>query len=187
MRYNNETRKAKSEENKLKIVEAAKKLFEKQNYDYVSVLDITNAAGVSKGAFYLHFETKDDLLQFIANERFDKIKIDSKKDDVYEEIKSFILNSLEAIESYGIHVTQKWFSTSVLGSKHGMDKLSFDLDTVKSILSKRLKENEAKVLSKEIVSIYYGALNLYSFTNGEIDSKEIVINYLEKELKEKLK
>lgn len=187
MKYNNETRKAKSEANKERIIEVAKRLFEEKNYDDVSVLDITNAAGVSKGAFYLHFETKEDLLQHIANEHFDKIKIESRNDDIYEEISKFIICSLEAIEGYGIHITQKWFSTSVMGSKYGKNKLSFDLSTIKEVLNRKYDEEYSDELSKEIVSIYYGALNLYTFTDGEIDPKDIVIKYLENELKERLK
>ena len=38
--------------------------------------------------------------------------------------------------------------------------------------------------TKEVVSEYYGALNLWCFTNGEINPKEIIINYLEKHKEE---
>lgn len=49
-------------ERKVKIIEKAVDLFAENGYAATSVQDITNACGISKGAFYLSFKTKDDLL-----------------------------------------------------------------------------------------------------------------------------
>jgi AcrR family transcriptional regulator len=53
-------------ETKQKIVVAATKLFWSQGYDATSIHDITEAADVALGTFYLHFESKADvaLIQF---------------------------------------------------------------------------------------------------------------------------
>ena len=187
MGYDNSLRKRKSNESKKHIVDVAKLLFEQKGYDEVSVLDITQKVGISKGAFYLHFKTKEDLLQHLANERFNKIKLESKHNNVYEELKNFILSSFDAIESYGIHVTQKWFSNSVMGSKNGNEKLDFDLKIIQEILAKKFNQEKAKILSREIVAVYYGALAIYSFKNGKINAKEITEKYLERNLMEVLK
>jgi AcrR family transcriptional regulator len=53
-----------SEETRARILEAAIKLFSKYGYNAASVDDICTEAGVSKGAFYHHFKTKQAL--FIA-------------------------------------------------------------------------------------------------------------------------
>ena len=45
-----------------KLVEAALKLFSTSGYEHATVDDISNAAGYSKGAYYFHFSTKDDVL-----------------------------------------------------------------------------------------------------------------------------
>ncbi|MDP9238887.1 MAG: TetR/AcrR family transcriptional regulator [Chloroflexota bacterium] len=45
-----------------KLVEAARKLFSTSGYDHATVDDISAAAGYSKGAYYFHFSTKDDVL-----------------------------------------------------------------------------------------------------------------------------
>jgi AcrR family transcriptional regulator len=47
-----------SEETHTRILEAANLLFSKNGYDVTSVAEICQAAGVSKGAFYHHFPTK---------------------------------------------------------------------------------------------------------------------------------
>ncbi len=45
-----------------KLVEAALQLFSTSGYDHATVDDISQAAGYSKGAYYFHFSTKDDIL-----------------------------------------------------------------------------------------------------------------------------
>ncbi|HSB67328.1 MAG TPA: TetR/AcrR family transcriptional regulator [Anaerolineales bacterium] len=60
-----------SEETRNRILEAATHLFAKTGYDATGVAEICQAAGVSKGAFYHHFPTKQaiflDLLTSYLN------------------------------------------------------------------------------------------------------------------------
>ncbi len=52
--------------------------FERQPIGLVSVLDITEAADVAKGVFYLHFRSKDEylitLLEYVHNEFLDHVR-----------------------------------------------------------------------------------------------------------------
>jgi len=50
-----------SEETRTKIMDAAIKLFSQQGYNKASVDDICTEAGISKGAFYHHFKSKQEL------------------------------------------------------------------------------------------------------------------------------
>ena len=45
-----------------RLVEAALHLFSTSGYEHATVDDISQAAGYSKGAYYFHFSTKDDIL-----------------------------------------------------------------------------------------------------------------------------
>lgn len=45
-----------------KLIDAALRLFSTSGYDRSTVDDISQAAGYSKGAYYFHFSTKDDIL-----------------------------------------------------------------------------------------------------------------------------
>lgn len=38
-------------------------LLSKKDYEYISIKDICTKAGVNRSTFYLHYETKDDLLK----------------------------------------------------------------------------------------------------------------------------
>jgi Transcriptional regulator len=48
-------------ETKRKIIESANSLFKEYGFENVSVDSIVEKAGISKGSFYVHFESKDDL------------------------------------------------------------------------------------------------------------------------------
>lgn len=55
-------------ETKKKIYESARNLIKEFGIENVSVDSIVEAAGVSKGAFYVHFESKDALFATLVNE-----------------------------------------------------------------------------------------------------------------------
>jgi AcrR family transcriptional regulator len=59
-KINNRT-KEQGAETKKRLFECAEKLFQQYEYRDVSVESITKAAGVTKGTFYVHFESKDAL------------------------------------------------------------------------------------------------------------------------------
>lgn len=53
----------KSEVTRQKLMQAAHRLFREKGFEATSVREITEAANVSKGTFYLYFETKFDVLK----------------------------------------------------------------------------------------------------------------------------
>ena len=67
MKKKNE-KKEKAIQTKSKIYEAAKELFKQYGYESVSVDSIVEAAGVSKGTFYVHFKSKDALVVLLVND-----------------------------------------------------------------------------------------------------------------------
>ena len=61
-------RKLQAIETKKKIFEAARQLVSEHGFENVSVDAIVKAAEVSKGAFYVHFESKDALAAALVND-----------------------------------------------------------------------------------------------------------------------
>lgn len=51
------------------IVEAADQLFYRQGYQHTSFTDIADAVKISRGNFYHHFKTKDDILAAVIDYR----------------------------------------------------------------------------------------------------------------------
>lgn len=71
-------RKLQAIETKKKIYEAARQLVIKHGFENVSVDSIVEAAAVSKGAFYVHFESKDALAAALVNDYTNIADIDYK-------------------------------------------------------------------------------------------------------------
>lgn len=59
----------KGDERKQAIVEVAERLFFDKGYENTSVQDILDEMQLSKGGFYHHFESKQQLLEFICQQR----------------------------------------------------------------------------------------------------------------------
>jgi TetR/AcrR family transcriptional regulator, transcriptional repressor for nem operon len=51
------------------IIEAADDLFYRQGYEHTSFSDIADAVEISRGNFYYHFKTKDEILDAVINAR----------------------------------------------------------------------------------------------------------------------
>ena len=51
------------------IVQAADDLFYRQGYEHTSFSDIADVVQISRGNFYYHFKTKDEILDAVINER----------------------------------------------------------------------------------------------------------------------
>ncbi|MBI2912554.1 MAG: helix-turn-helix transcriptional regulator [Chloroflexi bacterium] len=57
------------EETRQRLMEAALSVFARHGYDRATVDEIVGEAGFSKGAFYVHFESKEDLFWAMLEER----------------------------------------------------------------------------------------------------------------------
>lgn len=82
-------RQAKAIVTKKKIYETAGELFKKYGFHHVSVDTIVEMAGVSKGCFYVHFESKSSLILALMAEAVDQLDLGYKS-----HIESFPPNTL---------------------------------------------------------------------------------------------
>ena len=57
------TRKEKAAETKRKIFETAVRLIKEIGYNNVTISEICKAAGVAKGSFYVHYNSKEDIVR----------------------------------------------------------------------------------------------------------------------------
>lgn len=90
-----------SEDTRTKILTSAVQLFSKSNYHAVSMSEIAEGAGISKGTLYWHFDSKEDLFREITingmnyfNDKFKKISQSDKnsKEKIYNLI-NCVLNT----------------------------------------------------------------------------------------------
>lgn len=71
-------RKAQGAETKKKLYEIAERLFTERHFSDVNVEDITDEAGITKGAFYVHFESKDALIAILIADHATRADADYK-------------------------------------------------------------------------------------------------------------
>jgi len=71
-------RQVQAAETKKKIYDSANELFQKYGFEKVSVDDIVEKAGVSKGAFYVHFESKNSLITAVVADYVKELDLDYK-------------------------------------------------------------------------------------------------------------
>jgi len=62
-----------AEVRKKEILDAALELFHTKGYEKTSINDIINKVGVTKGSFYYHFKTKDEILDKIALQQAEEL------------------------------------------------------------------------------------------------------------------
>ena len=65
--------KKKPEERKLEILDAAEKIFVQKGYEETSVEDILRSVQMSKGGFYHHFASKEEVLDSIIKRYIDQM------------------------------------------------------------------------------------------------------------------
>lgn len=94
------------------IVDAANRLFYEQGYEATSFSSIAEAVGISRGNFYYHFKTKDELLDAVIEARMASTREmlaswrngdTTPLDRVFKFIEIVIANQ-DDIESYGCPV-----------------------------------------------------------------------------------
>ncbi len=111
------TRKEQAEITRQKLVDAALDLFVKRGYDRVTVDDICKQAGVSKGAFYGHFNTKDQAIleEFLkADVYYQTVVSEVMQEDTYvDKMLAFSRLALRFIESQGKMVIKVAYSSTI--------------------------------------------------------------------------
>lgn len=91
------------------LVDSALHLFEQDGFDRTTLQAIVSRATLTKGAFYHHFESKEDLLWQIQNEYLDTQIEDAREitesdTTAVEQLRALIRLSLVGISSYRAHV-----------------------------------------------------------------------------------
>jgi|AGTN01.2.fsa_nt_gi Transcriptional regulator len=87
---------------KKEFVEAALELFQTKGFDQTFVTDITNKVGVSHGAFFYYYKSKDDILQDVIDAciavdvRFVKGLIEDGKMTAKEKLKVILSTSVNS-------------------------------------------------------------------------------------------
>lgn len=93
-------RSVKTRNTKEKIYKAAVSIMKKRGYEYLSVKNICQVAGISNGTFFYHFRTKEDLLSYYLQDGFDKYREEQEFDVSDLEFDQQIIEYYKCYSSY---------------------------------------------------------------------------------------
>lgn len=150
-------RKVQGAETKRKLFEIAKNLFSEHDFDTVNVEDITDAAGITKGAFYVHFSSKDELISLLIADYVAKADEDYK---VFLEMLPDDMNISDRI----IGLTEKISETLTDTIGWGNMKKIYQM-----LLTSTIDTEAVKGYNRELYGLFHGVLEK-GLRKGEITS-----------------
>jgi AcrR family transcriptional regulator len=190
-------RKIRAIETKKKIYETANELFRKYGYENVSVDSIVEAAGVSKGAFYVHFDSKDTLVATVINDYVNEVDLDYKSyidsfraETTSSDILISLIGKIADILNYTIgcdqmkslykaQITKSVDTNAVMGYTRELYKMFND------IIGKGVQQGEFKkdisvdTLAKHCLIAYRGLTYEWCIRYPDFDLKDQVLKHFE--------
>ncbi len=134
-------------ETKIKIYETAKKLFVEHGIEKVSVDSIVEAVGISKGGFYVHFESKDTLASLIISDFVNEV------DSEYKEY----MNSIkEEVSSYDLLILMVGKIGEVIDKKLGCDNMKV---LYKAHITKTIDTESSISYNRDVYKIFIYIIN----------------------------
>lgn len=100
------------------ILSAAAKIFEERGYQAATISEILTAAGVTKGALYFHFQSKEDLAQGVLAEQDQRIVVPDRLSKVQEIVDVTLLHAYRLQTDPMVRA----------GVRLSMDQMAHDLD-----------------------------------------------------------
>jgi len=139
-----------------KLYDAAIALFEEQGYDATTIEDITERAGTAKGTFYVHFDSKRDLV-YHTIDRYDEIA-----KETYETVSKYPTFKEQLVQY------MKLSNSHVKG---------IGWQTLKALYMNDLIDEEL-VVTRPTIEIYYSLNRIIEFgiSTGEL-SKDHPVEY----------
>jgi AcrR family transcriptional regulator len=181
-----------SQETANRILNQAMRIFLEKGYHGTSIDDITQAAGLTKGALYWHFRSKEDLLKRIVEE-YEKRFLDGMiqavnevKGNIPDKIeKYFRYNAAFAYYNRELCVSFETLAAELIGAHHGIEaKFRRIYRKYQKFLSNLIVQGKReKVFKREmeeglsalvIIAFHVGILLQWSMNKDEIDGEAYV-------------
>ena len=174
---------------KTKITQAARKVFAQKGYHDTTMDDIAKEIGVSKGALYSYFTSKEELLQEISQQSHQTLR------DIINTACSGSHDLTQALEEVYTKMTEKYWGNLhtnfevIALSAHDpktrkiiMEDYRRDFDTVQAFVENKMKQGmmrtdiSARTLAELFISLYLGTMAKLILG---FDSKEVHDNWTE--------
>jgi AcrR family transcriptional regulator len=181
----NITRKEQAEETRNRIYTSAIELMEENGFGNFTIEDISKRAGVSVGAFYHYFESKNDILADIfyrADDYFSTHVVNSfTKGSIPEQIVGYFDHYAKFNVDCGVETTQQIFNPKI---KFFIEDGRPMLEMLENLIIKGQERNEirrdrdAKELVRYLLSMARGLVFDWSLYDGSYDLEAKMHEYM---------
>lgn len=168
------------------LVDSALSLFGERGFHATSVQSIVDHANVTKGAFYHHFETKEDVLALIHDEYLDSAvegleKALASSEDPTEQLRAVVRESVLSVARFRSHVAVYFQERRYLKGDRG-EEIHRRRDTVEGAIAEIIRRGAADgVFAKDIDPriALFGILGMTAWTyqwlreSGSIDVETV--------------
>ncbi len=163
-----------SKETSHRILTQAMRIFLEKGYHGTSIDDITQAAGVTKGALYWHFKSKEELLKKIVEEferRFLDGLIQAVKDvrgDIHDKFgKYFRYNAAFSYYNRELCVSFTTLAAELVGAHHGTEpQFRRIYKKYQTFLSRLIRQGKKEKIFKKEIDPDLAALIIIAFHDG---------------------
>lgn len=179
-------RQEKALETRNRIYTAAIDLMDRKGFENITIADISKQAGVSVGAFYHHFSSKNDILAEIfrkADDYFTQVIDELEKESVPEQIVEYFDHYARFNAASGAEMTQSLFNPKIkFFIKEGRPMLTILQDLV--CRGQEKGELRADASAEELVRFLFvmarGVVFEWSLYNGGYDLEATMHQYIER-------
>jgi AcrR family transcriptional regulator len=131
--------------NRLTILDAARDVFGEMGYEGASVRDIIRRTGLSVGAFYNYYRSKEEVYQALADDGARRFRLILKAEsEKAEDFASFLKRALFAFLSFQVSEHEAWQTQRPAGEQHhphvrvDTPEMQAVFEEVKTLISHRI-------------------------------------------------
>jgi len=165
------TREEKKAQTRERLLDAASKVFARKGFAATSIDEIAEAAGVTKGAVYSNFESKEDLVRTVLDERLEQRFRELAQESPHEG--TLEADAVRASERYGTVLEQERDAVllglefaihAVRNSEFRDDFIAYHRTAqrdIATVIEDRLKQggNELRVPAQQLASMFNAITN----------------------------
>ncbi len=174
-------RQLQAEATKALLYEKAKEMIRDRGYDAITVSDITDACGVTKGTFYHYFKSKDEMLSYVERAPYVDLneELQEMEGTLDQKLRHYIRRRLEMMQKNDVDFTRQWLRHAADSSYHDLygddTKIAFDTRSVERCLKEAVENGTLRqdapleALSQMINFTLYGTTLCYCMNDGNFD------------------
>lgn len=162
------------EETSQKILNQAMRIFLEKGYHGTSIDEITKAAGLTKGALYWHFKSKEDLLRRIIDEHEERFlnglikAVKEVEGGVVDKFEKYIrFNSAFAYYNRELCVSFTTLAAELVGAHHEIEpQIKRSFKKYQRFLSGLISQGKREKIFKREIDSDLAALAIIAFHSG---------------------